>query len=282
MSRQLFNTVIIASLLITFSSCGIFKKGIRKPITVDSTNSVIARDSTRDTVAGDMVDSAKLQLMSTLSNVWQQPLDFSTFTGKAKMHYEGKGQKQDFTTIFRVKKDETIWATVIALGGIVQVARVYITPDSLKIINYLEKEVTFMSLADASKVLPVPADFSTLQRLVMGTALRTTGNPIDAADLGNILSLQIAEDNFLQQINYNKADTTINTLQMHTKDENGPSGVMQFSDYQKVNGNTFPMKRTLNVVNGGELYYLDMDFNKAEFDQPVDFPFSIPKNYKRK
>jgi hypothetical protein len=42
------------------------------------------------------------------------------------------------------------------------------------------------------------------------------------------------------------------------------------------------MKRAVNVVNGGEMYYLDMDFNKAEFNQPVDFPFSIPKNYKLK
>jgi hypothetical protein len=282
MNRQLFSTVIIASLIITFSSCGIFKKGLRKTITVDSTISVITPDSTRDTVAGDVIDSAKLQLMSTLSNVWQQPFNFTTFSGKAKMHYEGKGQKHDFTTVFRIKKDETIWATVIALGGIVQVARVYITPDSLRLINYLDKEVIFMSLADASKVLPVPADFSSLQSIIIGTALRTTGTPVDAADLGNILSLQIAEDNFLQQINYNKADTTINTLQMHTKDESGPSGVLQFGDYQKINGNSFPMKRTLNVVNEGELYYLDMDFNKAEFDQPVDFPFSIPKNYKRK
>jgi hypothetical protein len=139
-----------------------------------------------------------------------------------------------------------------------------------------------MSLADASKVLPVPADFSSLQSLIIGTTLRTTGTPVDAADLGNILSLQISEDNFLQQINYNKADTTINTLQMHTRDESGPSGVMQFSDYQDVNGNRIPMKRALNVVNGGEMYYLDMDFNKAEFNQPIDFPFSIPKNYKHK
>ncbi|HTM64923.1 MAG TPA: DUF4292 domain-containing protein [Flavipsychrobacter sp.] len=282
MSKRLFSTIIIASLIFTFSSCGIFKKGIRKTITVDSTNSIITPDSVRDTVAGGIVDSAKLQLMSTLSGVWQQPFDFATFTGKAKMHYEGKGQKQDFTTIFRIKKNETIWATVVALGGIMQVARVYITPDSLKLINYLDKEVTFMSLADASKVLPVPADFSSLQSLIIGTALRTTGTAIDAADLGNILSLQISEDNFLQQINYNKADTTINTLQMHTKDESGPSGVMQFSDYQEVNGKRFPMKRAVNVVNGGEMYYLDMDFNKAEFNQPVDFPFSIPKNYKLK
>jgi hypothetical protein len=282
MNRQLCSTIIIASLIISFSSCGIFKKSLRKTITADTTISVLAVDSTKDMVTADMVDSSKLQLIGALTSVWQRPLSFTTFTGKAKMHYEGKGQKQDFTTIFRIKKDETIWATVIALGGIVQVARVYITPDSLKLINYLDKEVTFMSLADASKVLPVPADFSSLQSLIIGTTLRTTGTPVDAADLGNILSLQISEDNFLQQINYNKADTTINTLQMHTRDESGPSGVMQFSDYQDVNGNRIPMKRALNVVNGGEMYYLDMDFNKAEFNQPIDFPFSIPKNYKHK
>ena len=112
--------------------------------------------------------------------------------------------------------------------------------------------------------------------------LRTSGQATDAVDLGNILSLQVEEENFVQQINYNKADTTIQTLQMRSTVTGGPSGMISFNGYQTLNAKRFPTNRVINVVNGGEQYRLEMNFNKAEFDQPVDFPFSIPKNYKIK
>lgn len=265
------------------SACIPFRKTARKTSTVDATTvAEKTADSTLAPTEVEAVNTAKNLLIETLTPVWKNVDSFSTFSGKAKMQYEGRGQKQEFTTVFRIKKDETIWASVIALGGIVQVARVMITPDSFKLINYLEKEIMMMPLSEASKVLPAPADFATLQNLVVGGVLRKTGTPTDATDLGNLLSLQVEEENFVQQINYNKADTTVQTLQMRTANTAGPSGIISFSNYQLVNSRKFPMNRNINVVNSGEQHSLEMSFNKADFDLPVDFPFALPKNYKRK
>lgn len=283
MSRQLLCGLFIFIFLASQSSCILFKRGTKQAPTADSTEITALPDTLKtDTLAIAAVDKNKLNLIETFSPVWKSGIDFNTFSGKAKMHFEGRDQKQDFTAHFRIKKNEVIWASITALGGIMQVARVYITPDSFKLINYLDKEVTEMPLADASKVLPAPADFSTLQNLIIGTALRNTGTITDAADLGAIVSLQAEEENLIQQINLNRSDSTINTLQMRTGKAGGPSGMIQFSGYERVDGRKFPMNRSVNVINEGEQYNLEMNFNKADFDKPTDFPFSIPKNYKRK
>lgn len=283
-SKRLSTALILLALLSAYSSCIPFRKSSKKP---DTTNITTVEAPPKDTIAIDNVvttppNAAREELIAALKPAWKLSPDFTTFSGKAKMQYEGRGQKQEFTTVFRIKKDEAIWASVIALGGIVQVARVYITPDSFKLINYLEKEVTVMSLAEAGKVLPAPADFNTLQNLILGTALRTSGTATDATDLGNILSLQVEEDGIIQHINFNKADTTIHTLQLRSTNTGGPSGMISFSGYEIKGARKFPMNRTLNVVSSGEPYSLEMNFNKVDFDLPLDFPFSIPKNYKRK
>lgn len=284
MNNRFLCSLCIFFLFLLQSSCILLRKAGHKPVISNDTTAALTPfvDTAKTDTAIAKLNEEKNNLIAALTPVWQQDGNFSTFTGKAKMHYESRDQKQEFTTIFRIRKNEAIWASVIALGGIVQVARVYITPDSFKLINYLDKEVTMMQLSDASKILPAPADFQTLQNLVIGHVLRTSGQATDAVDLGNILSLQVEEENFVQQINYNKADTTIQTLQMRSTVTGGPSGMISFNGYQTLNAKKFPTNRVINVVNGGEQYRLEMNFNKAEFDQPVDFPFSIPKNYKIK
>jgi hypothetical protein len=57
---------------------------------------------------------------------------------------------------------------------------------------------------------------------------------------------------------------------------------MQYGTYENTNGRKFSTERVLNITNAGEQHYLEMSFNKAEFDMPIEVPFSIPKNYQLK
>ncbi len=45
-----------------------------------------------------------------------QKIQYSTFSGKAQMHFENKDQNQDFSGNIRMQKDKNIWASVVALG----------------------------------------------------------------------------------------------------------------------------------------------------------------------
>jgi hypothetical protein len=256
----------------------VFRRGARKSLPSDTTAVVVPADS----IAFPVVNAEKQQLMQSLLPLWNRTFQFGSFSAKAKMHYEGRGAKHDFTAHFRIKKDQVIWVSVTALGGIMQVARIRITPDSFHLVNYIDKEFTALPLAEAIRILPVPADFATLQNLVVGGVLRVDGIPTDATNFGGTLSLQVAGNSLVQQASFNKSDSTLRVLQMQAGNEGGPSGLIQFGNYELLNGQQFAGSRTVNLVSNGEQYYLDMNFNNVELDKELDFPFSIPKNYKRK
>lgn len=285
MSSKLVCVVLIAIFFTSLSSCSIFRRSARKTIPVDTT--LVAApplDTSKTNTEASLsnINIEKQNLIAALTPLWNKQIQFNTFSGKAKCHYEGKGDKQEFTANIRIKKDSIIWVSVTALGGIVQVARIYITTDTVKLINYLQKEITIMPLSEAGKILPAPADFSVLQNLIVGNVLRQSGAPNDATDFGGTLSLQVEENNFIQQVTYNKSDSTMRSLQMRTTVANGPIGVIQYGNYEKTDDQKIPMSRAVNVINAGEQYYLDMNFTKIDLNQPLDFPFSIPRGYNNK
>lgn len=281
MNKRLYGAILMIVLVIAFSSCHIFKRGTRtktKPAK-DTAIAITVVVPPKDTVNVDNSTTEKQKLLALVTPLFYQQIQFNTFSGRAKCHFESKGDKQDFTANIRIKKDSVIWVSVAALGGIVQVARIYITPDTVKLINYLQKEVTVMPLSSVEKVLPAPADFSVLQNLLIGNVLRQSGTPTDVLDLENVFSLQVEDNSFSQLVNFNKSDSTIKDIRMRTSELTGPSGLIQYDNYQQISDQKFPMSRMVNVINAGEQYLLDMKYNKVDINEHLDFPFSIPKNY---
>src|SRR6185437_3143320 len=185
-------------------------------------------------------------------------------SGKAKMNFEGPDMKQEFTANVRIRKDSIIWVAITALGGLVQVARVDITPDSIFIINYLQKEVTKMPLSQAAKLLPTPVDFSSLQNFIVGNALINLNNVTDASDSSSTWSLQEEDNSYIQQLTYNKSDTTMRSSQLKAKADNGPLAMIQYGSYETINGQKLATSRSVNIQNAGLQYFLDMNFTNAD------------------
>lgn len=281
MSKGFYAVLAVVCILFAGASCRSSKKATRIKLVVDST--AVTKNADTSGNAPEQISDEKRQLITALTPLWNKMVVFQTMTGKAKCHYEGMGNKQDFTANFRIQKDSVIWVSVTALGGIVQVARIYVTPDSFKMVNYLENSYTLMPLSQAGKILPVSVDFSILQNLVIGNVLQPGALLTDATDFGGSFSVQAENDQVIQQATYNKIDSTLRSLQMRTTSSaDGQNGIVQYGNYEVRDNRKFSMSRAVNVVSNGAQYYLDMNFNNVDFDKHVDFPFSIPRNYERK
>lgn len=266
------------------NSCKLLKfgrKAKRRNVEVINTPpSGLPRDTTAGTDSAAMaVNAEKARLLVELTPLWLHKIDYTTFSGKAKMTYEGKGQSNDFTANFRMRKDSVVWVSITAVGGIVSVAKALITPDSIKAVNYLQKEVYLMKLSDASKVLPAAVDFATLQRFIIGNALMDNGQAVDATDFGGTWTVQMNADSFIQQLAFNKADSTLRTSQLRSVRESGPAIIINYGNYSQPAGRRFADSRAINILNNGEQSYLDMNFSNVNFDQPLEYPFSVPSKY---
>ncbi len=214
-------------------------------------------DSTRpgtpkDTTATVTADTATRQLITQLTPIWEKRIAYNTFSGKAKMRFDGPDGKQEFTAHIRIRKDSVIWINVTAALGGISVARVLITPDSFFLLNYLEKEITREPLSYAIKILPTRVDFSSLQNLITGEPLRD-GNIVSATDFGGSWTLQVEDSNYVQRIAYNKTDSTMRTGQLRTRKEGGPQAMSEYGDYMTTPNGRISTGRVVNIQQMGTI-----------------------------
>lgn len=266
-------------------SCSFRKlvKGKKPEVYVFKADSVAKLDSVavsgKDSLTA-VTDSVAIikKMIEEVAPLWATRLQYRTFSGKAKMHMEAPDDKQEFTAHFRVKKDSIIWINITALGGL-SFARIFVTPDSFFLLNNMQKTAIAIPLANAAKVLPSRIDFASLQNLIIGEPLRD-GEITGVANMADKWVLHVEDTSYIQEVTYNKSDSAMSAAQLLTYQPNGPKAITRYGKYEQADGRRISTDRVLNLQNGNDFYTLEMNFNKVNFDENLEFPFSIPKSYK--
>ncbi len=217
-------------------------------------------------------------IINEVTPLWNKRFSYKTFTGKAKVSFEGPGNSADFSANFRIAKDSVIWAHISALGGIVSVARIMVTPDSFFMVNFQNKEITRIPLQDAARILPVAVQFSQLQNLFTGEPLGE-GSIVNAESKDSSWTAYTEDTSFTQQVHYRKPDGTLTSGNLQSRKANGPQVLTNYFDYEQAGDRKLSSHRVIHIVNGVNNYNLDMNIVNPEFDKALEFPFTVPKNY---
>jgi hypothetical protein len=244
-----------------------------------------SRVSLADTVETAALDPSRSSVPSYILSLHGRTTSFQTFSGKAKMEYESEGKSQEFTANFRIRRDSAIWISAAAMGGLVPVARILITPDSFLLVNYLTREASRMPIAEAARLLPLPARFSQLQALLLGDVLEPTADITSTgkAEGQSIYYIATRTPTSVYTAYYNAVDSTLTSEEMVTADRTVATNIL-YKSYSTGEARKFAAEREVlvDVSDTGEVlrHTLRMDFSDPpRFDAPLDFSFSIPKNY---
>lgn len=290
------NKLIFAiGLLLTmqyFSSCSLQKyipvlhrtpknKGVKVDTASTAINSIIRK---ANLPLPDTFDyrSAKVDnqaLNAQYAALLERKILYTTFSSKCKVTFEDSSNTQEFTANIRSKCDTAIWINISALGGMVQAARVMITPDSCVIINYLQKEITKVTLDRLTSILPSKFDFKSLQNLLMGNLI-TSGN-IDSVRIhNNVLSMLLSDEHFLQCADYHMVDSNLLNNILEVKNTQGQQAVFKMLQFEPIDNRKFATERNIILKNNGATYKVDLYIKNVEFDKPIEMPFVLPKNFK--
>jgi hypothetical protein len=89
------------------------------------------------------------------------------------------------------------------------------------------------------------------------------------------------KDDFTQELTYNKRTGTLTDLQLSSTQRNFKCNI-RYEKYGPItHQQPFAFNRYIVINNKGEEVKLNMEFNKAELDVPVETSFSIPDSYER-
>jgi hypothetical protein len=226
-----------------------------------------------------LLDSAK----NDLQNLKNNQIDFQTFSAKLKVNYADiNGSQPEGNVILRLYKDSAIW---ISLSGSIlnlELYRILITPDSVTILNKLEKTVERLPFRFMEDLTHIPLDFLILQDIIIG-------NPVYIGD--SILGYQQSNKNILIATkgsifqNIIALSPTTKSLQTSTLTENDLTNkraiYLYYGDYQDLNDFTFPSTRGILVDDESKIK-IELNFKQQEFNKELSLTFNIPLNYKIK
>jgi len=209
-------------------------------------------------------------------------IEFETFSAKINTDYQGgDGKKYDVNVFIRMKKDSLIWVSVNGALGI-EGMRVLIERDSVRILNKLDKEYQVRSLEYLQDVAGLPLDLRTVQELIIGNPVFLDTNIVSYSIEGNNISLLNEGRWFRHLISINNNDHLV----LHSKLDDvdilrSRTCFINYSDYETDKGVKFSTNRSISVTEKTKLD-IKLNFKQYAFNETLSYPFSVPKNYKRK
>lgn len=225
-------------------------------------------------------DSARVNAdasMSKLNAIRAEQLNFNTFSGRAKAEFDINGKSNDVTMNIRINKGKKIWVSITAIAGI-EVARALITPDSILVINklqglYLRKPFSYIYRYASPQI-----DYNSVEALFVGNAIPQLLNE-DAklqADSGNVSLSGNLQDLVYKMI----VGPDLKVTETDLSDEGqGQSLHVNNSAFIRAANRELPSQINISSAVWTKKINLNIHYIRADFDQPLEYPFNIPSGY---
>jgi hypothetical protein len=227
---------------------------------------------------------------------------FETLSMKASITASSNASKEstNLTGNIRIVRDSVIWASV-SLGLGIEVARLYVTQDSVFFLNRINNEYVAASFGFFNTYFQVDLDFNILQSLL-------TGNDFDyyestkfkaSYDAGRykltvqerrkqkkyIRSNNDARRVLIQDTWLNPENFKIEAINIKALENQQRKLQVNYSNFGKIEGQLFPQRTSFEVFmqETGKNYKssVNVNFSKIELNKQVATPFSIPDKCKR-
>ena len=272
---------VFACLLIALVSCR-HPKGLK------------AVAPTTDTIGKCRMDFKSARTLTSL--LQKNQLEFDWFTGKfdAELHVDGK--KQEFSVVLRMKKDSVIWMSIIdPVLGAVEAARIYLTQDSIKMMDRIHKTAFVGTYDTLCALLHTDVDFEILQSLLVGNHVafyeeEEKLKPNVDRTLCQYMLGTVRKKKFRKAMEGQKElkepaqsiwmiDGTFRVSRLFFTDlETQRTFDANYDNFQAVDSAFFPHKMTY-FVKAQKNLEIRFAYKRATINKETTFPFNIPSGY---
>jgi len=265
--------VISLAFLIIMQSCRPAKVINRAIATKDTTTIIPIKDIAKDSLKMD--DDTKILIRKNY-------IDFNSFSAKIKVDVQVKDNVPELTANLRIIKDSIIWLSLQATFLNIEVYRVYITPDSVILLNKQDKEVQYRSLDYLQDVTQIPFDFATLQNMLIGNPVFFEEDSASSRKNDNEILVSSISNPFKNLLTFNANNGQLMHCKLDDVDlSRSRTASISYGDYENIEGRGFANKRQIVITEKNKID-IKMNFKQVEFNKELSVNFSVPKNYKKK
>jgi hypothetical protein len=243
----------------------------------------------------EVAETKEAAVDSVFHLMQQNQFDYEWFTGKFSASYKQGDKKQNFSGQFRIRKDSVIWLSIYAAMNI-EVFRIMITPDSIKMLNRLKKTYFVKNVNFINEQFNTDVDFDILQSLLMGVdfayyetdkfTLSINENRYKLSTMGRgklkkyVQTQEDLEKVMVQNMWINPDNYKI--LKQSIKQVKSPNKkvIATYEDFRPVDNQIFPFSIHFRLVDEKPVL-LDLQYKSIIINQKLTFPFKVPRKYKR-
>lgn len=230
----------------------------------------------------EKVDSTMSLEEAVLTKLRAGGIRYQSFSARAKLDVQSETGSQNGIAVFlRMQKDSCIWISIRPVLGI-ELVRVLITPDSVKMINFFKKTLTLRSADSLQQLLHIPYDFSTLQDLLIGNPVMWGDSVTDfRTDSAETISFASVRGGLRSAYVFGK-DYRLLENDLSMVDTSGARRASKevFDEYMQTDGRDFSHRRSVLLETGSETTAL-IRFNHVTFDEVLSFPFPEVRDFTR-
>lgn len=213
------------------------------------------------------------------SGVKSNRINVTTFSGKIDVNYKDlEGKDYNVNAHVRMYTDSAIWISITALLGI-EGMRVFITSDSIQMLDKQEKIYTVKSIAYLQELTGLPLNLSVLQDLLLGNPVFLDSNIKSYSKSINTVSLLSIGSFFKNLFTINLEDKLVESSKLDDLDlQRNRTCILTYSDYENKKESRFSTKRSINISDKKKLN-IKLNFKQYDFNEKLSFPFNVPKSY---
>jgi len=225
---------------------------------------------TTSTVQKIQADSTAIYTKVFIDSIYASALAFETLSAKAKVVVQQGEGTTEFTAYIRMRSDSAIWLSISPALGI-EVARILITTDSVRIIDRLNNEYTSRGFDFFTSFTAIPVSFSEIQSMLLGIPVFTQRNSFQLSSTDSSFQLFYSDSSFTNTI---LLDRSFNLKTQLLKVTGKGSLMIAQEQYDETYNPAFSLWRKVEAVTTQPASF-EITFTKVRFNEPLTFPFKV-------
>lgn len=229
-----------------------------------------------------------------LSQLEEHELKFNSFKAKFSIRYAKGSDKSTFKGNIRIKKDSLIWVSIAPILGI-EMARIMITPDSVKVIDRQHKSYFMEEYAYVNRFLNNALDFDMLQAYLLGNdfsfyekagwKVNIDGGLYRLATANRRKLKKFVKANQASEIPIQKTWLDPQTFKIkkvmikEIRDSRSRKLTAEYDNFYIISKQLFPLHAEYNLRASKNIHVI-LDYSKVSLNQDMKYPFHISSKYK--
>lgn len=259
------------------------------------------------------VEARPISANKLLKKVEQNAFDYEYLSIKTiRCNYTSSQSKASFKINLKAKKDDKILVSIYKLN--IPVGRVLLTPDSVKYVNYIDKNYFIDDYTYLSKFLHIDLDFSTIQSIISNNAFSYRNDKREKKDFKtfdsfieeNMYVLQSEKPRKLykmeekdkpqkierrlkrlddaalivQKMFFDPGNFALKRLEINDKTNNRNMN-LAFDNFTKVENKDYPGSIEMNFLSQMEEIEMKIRMSGFSTDEVNSFSIKIPEKYEQ-